>query len=195
MKKGTVTILSLILVLCLAGCAGPAAEPERDKPDTTAALTEQTEPGTGTPDFHYTKSLYNWDYSSNNFEGAYLLVEGVPWDGYPPDLPLIGGYMDLGLGGGKTGDRQYMLVFTRGGDDGEIANWYRQRLEDAGWDVTDFEISEQYGSTRFKFSNNEWNGDFLAESEEAALGGYDGAMSRSESDFEKAAVVVSINSK
>lgn len=113
-------------------------------------------------------------------------------------MPLIGGYMDLSLGGSgpsEYSNSQYWLVFTRGGDDGEIANWYRQRLESAGWKVTEFEISEQYGSSRFNFSNDNWYGEFTIESEEALLEGYDGSMPRSESNFEKTAVIVRVTPK
>jgi uncharacterized phage-like protein YoqJ len=104
--------------------------------------------------------------------------------------------MDLSLGGGSMSpDNHSLFIFTRGSDDAEIANWYRQQLESADWVVTDFEVSEQYGSTRFNFSNNNWYGDFMVESEDAALGGYDGSMPRSESDFEKTAVKVNVYAK
>ena len=89
-------------------------------------------------------------------------------------------------------DNHSLFIFTRGSDDAEIANWYRQQLESADWVVTDFEVSEQYGSTRFNFSNDNWYGDFVVQSEDSALGGYDGCMPRSESDFEKTAVIVDV---
>ncbi|MCR3923462.1 MAG: hypothetical protein NUK65_13275 [Firmicutes bacterium] len=98
--------------------------------------------------------------------------------------------MDMALGGGgpdEFSDSHRILIFTSGGDDSEIANWFRQEAEAAGWEVTDFETSEQYGSTRFRVSNDDWYGDFVVECKEAALEGYDGSMDRSESVFDEAA--------
>jgi len=198
MKRLTITVLALFLTLSLAGCAGGTEGTDVAVSPATSAESSHDGTDADTPDFHYTKDLYSYDHKLNDYQGGYQLVEGLPWEGYPADLPLIGGYMDLSLGGGPSvfsSDSHSLFVFTRGGDDGEIANWYRQQLESAGWEVTDFETSEQYGSTMFKFSNDNWYGDFLVQSEESALGGYDGAMPRDESDFEKTAVIVDVNKK
>ena len=196
MKKLIITILATLLILSLVGCAGTneTADPEFSACDTdTSADTSDNEKDSNIPEFNYTGDLYKYDHTYNDYEGGYILVEDLPWEGYPTELPLIGGYMDLSLGGGSISpDDHSLFIFTRGGDDAEIANWYRQQLESADWVVTDFEVSEQYGSTRFNFSNDNWYGDFVVQSEDSALGGYDGCMPRSESDFEKTAVIVDV---
>jgi uncharacterized lipoprotein NlpE involved in copper resistance len=183
MKKLIITILATLLILSLVGCAGTneTADPEFSASDTdTSADTSDNEKDSNIPEFNYTGDLYKYDHTYNDYEGGYILVEDLPWEDYPTELPLIGGYMDLSLGGGSMSPDNHS---------------YRQQLESADWVVTDFEVSEQYGSTRFNFSNNNWYGDFMVESEDAALGGYDGSMPRSESDFEKTAVKVNVYAK
>ena len=187
MKYFVIVMLAVSLILSFGGCSGSGKTENSDT--TTTANTEKTGE---IPDFHYTKSLYVWDSTLNDYQGGYKLIEGLPWESYPEELPLIGGYIDFGLGSGWGFGSHLLLVFTKGGDDAQIANWYSQQLLAAGWVVTDFETSEEYGSTRFNLANDNWYGDFLIQSAEAAIGGYDGGMARSESDFEKTAVMVTL---
>lgn len=188
MKIIVITFFVILFVLSFTGCAGSGVT-------DTSIPTSNSEQQNDVPEFHYSGDLYIWDSVYNDYQGGYVLVEGFPWDEYPEELPLVGGYIDFGMGGGMMFGNHVLHVFTAGGDDAEIANWYRQQLELAGWEVTDFEVSEQYGSTNFKLSNDVWYGDFRVESEDASLGGYDGAMPRDESNFEKVAVTISVYAK
>lgn len=202
MKKLLVILMAFMLLLSTFGCSNADEENDPNPTPNTEEPSGSDETPDGdeveTPEFHYTKELYLWDSKLNDYQGGYSLIEGAPWEGYPEGLPIVGGYMDLSLGGGGPSEyssSQYLVIFTQGGDDIEIADWYFEQLENNGWEVTNYENSEEYGSSRIDFANDDYYGDFKVESEESALGGYDGSMARSESDFEKTAVTITIYPK
>lgn len=159
MKKLHVFLLPLFILFTFGGIVGCGGASTDDNDSSDEVII---------PDFHYkNKDFYEYNFSDDINEENFLLIEGVPHEGFPQHLLIPGGYRHPGFDMGSysyDGKANYnIVVITSGGaDDGEdITKWYVSELENRGWTIDKLHIGspdDDFYWNLFHFSDANWTG-------------------------------------
>ncbi|MBN1775680.1 MAG: hypothetical protein JW817_04360 [Clostridiales bacterium] len=157
MKKIAVLVLVGLFTIAASGCFSAQKDTLEDLGiDVEDVIEEATNEDSEFVEmddsmYDYQGPLYNFTATSGAKQ-----IEAPSWDDFPADVILPGGVINSmlsGVWGNTEEEAKYFLVIETGkASYSDIAVWYRQELENNGWEIDAFVENENYASKKITAS-------------------------------------------